>query len=149
VTGYLDDEEASRQFFRDGYFYPGDVGEIRSDGRLVLHGRTTSIINLGGEKRPVEILEQRLQDTLGAAGICLVCVPGRSLEDELYILVQSQQPIGEDAVMKALARVAYLVNLPKATLIYVDSIPRNEMGKTDRAAVRQKIAAMLAGTPAI
>ncbi len=74
LTGYLDDEDASRQFFRDGYFYPGDLGEIRPDGRLVLHGRTTSTINLGGEKRPVELLEQRLQDSLGLDGICLVSV---------------------------------------------------------------------------
>jgi acyl-coenzyme A synthetase/AMP-(fatty) acid ligase len=51
--------------------------------------------------------------------------------------------------MKALVRVAHLVNIPKANLIYVDSIPRNEMGKMDRATVRQKISAMLAGTPAV
>ena len=149
LTGYLDDEEASRQFFRGGYFYPGDIGEICSDGRLVLHGRMSSIINLGGEKRPVEILEQRLLDTLGAAGICLVSAPGRSLEEELYIVIQARQPIGKDDVMKALARVAHLVNIPKANLIYVDSIPRNEMGKLDRAMVRQKISALLAGTSAM
>jgi acyl-coenzyme A synthetase/AMP-(fatty) acid ligase len=145
LTGYWDDEEASWQFFRDGYFYPGDLGEIRSDGRLVLHGRTTTTINLGGEKRPVEILEQRLQDRLGADGICLISVPGRSQEDELYILVQSRQPFGEDEVMRALALVAYLGWVPEAHVQHVQSIPRNEMGKIDRPAVRHKISSMLPG----
>jgi acyl-CoA synthetase (AMP-forming)/AMP-acid ligase II len=148
VTGYLDDDEASRQFFRDGYFYPGDIGEIRPVGRLVLHGRTASTINLGGEKRPVEILEQRLQERLGLEGICLVSVRGPSLDDELHILVQSQRPIGKDEVTTALARVAELLRLPEAHVQFVKSIPRNEMGKIDRPAIRQKLSAMLAGTSA-
>jgi 2,3-dihydroxybenzoate-AMP ligase len=147
VKGYLDDEDASRQFFRDGYFYPGDLGEIRSDGRLVLHGRTTSTINLGGEKRPVEILEQRLQESLGLEGLCLVSVRSQSLEDELHILVQSQRPIRKDEVTTALARVAELLRVPEAHVQFVKSIPLNEMGKIDRPAIRQKISAMLAGQP--
>jgi len=148
LTGYLDDEEASRQFFRDGYFYPGDLGEIRADGRLVLHGRTTSTINLGGEKRPVEILEQRLQETLRVDGICMVSVCGPSLEDELHILIQAQQPLGAEEVTQALARVADVASVSRAHLQFVDSIPRNEMGKIDRPAIRQKISAMVAARPA-
>jgi 2,3-dihydroxybenzoate-AMP ligase len=148
IKGYLDDEDASRRFFRDGYFYPGDLGEIRSDGRLVLHGRTTNTINLGGEKRPVEILEQRLQERLGLEGICLVSVHGQSLEDELHILVQSQRPIGKDEITTALARVAELLRVPEAHVRFVESIPRNEMGKIDRPAIRQNIFAMLAGRTA-
>ena len=148
IKGYLDDEDASHQFFRDGYFYPGDLGEIRSDGRLVLHGRTTSTINLGGEKRPVEILEQRLQERLGLEGICLVSVRGQSLEDELHILVQSQRPIGKDEVTTALARVAELLRVPEAHVQFVESIPRNEMGKIDRPAIRQMLSATLPGRTA-
>ena len=148
LNGYLDDEETSRRFFRDGYFYPGDLGDIRPDGRLVLHGRTTSTINLGGEKRPVEILEQRLQDRLLLDAVCLVSIRGTSQEDELYILIQSQRLIGKEEVTKALARVADLARVPDVHLQYVDSIPRNEMGKIDRPAIRQKISAMLPGRTA-
>ena len=148
IKGYLDDEDASRRFFRDGYFYPGDLGEIRSDGRLVLHGRTTSTINLGGEKRPVEILEQRLQERLGLEGICLVSVCGQSVEDELHILVQSQRPVGKDEITTALARVAELLRVPEAHVRFVESIPRNEMGKIDRPAIRQMLSAMSGRTAA-
>ena len=148
LNGYLDDEETSRRFFRDGYFYPGDLGEIRPDGRLVLHGRTSNTINLGGEKRPVEILEQRLQDRLRLDGICLISIRGASQEDELHILIQSQRPVGRDEVTKALARAADLKTVPEAHLQYVDTIPRNEMGKIDRPAIRQKISATLPARPA-
>jgi non-ribosomal peptide synthetase component E (peptide arylation enzyme) len=148
LNGYLDDEETSRRFFRDGYFYPGDLGEIRPDGRLVLHGRTSNTINLGGEKRPVEILEQRLQERLRLDGICLISIRGASQEDELHILIQSQRPVGRDEVTKALARAADLKTVPEAHLQYVDTIPRNEMGKIDRPAIRQKISATLPARPA-
>jgi non-ribosomal peptide synthetase component E (peptide arylation enzyme) len=148
IRGYLDDDEATRRFFRDGYFYPGDLGEIRADGRLVLHGRSTSTINLGGEKRPVEILEQRLQDSLALDGVCLVSIRSPSQEDELHILIQSQRQIREADVTSALARVAELLRVPDAHVQFVDSIPRNEMGKIDRAAVRQKISATFSGRPA-
>jgi non-ribosomal peptide synthetase component E (peptide arylation enzyme) len=66
-------------------------------------------------------------------------------EDELHILVQSRRPIGTDEVRKALARVAGLASVPEPHLQYVDSIPRNEMGKIDRRAIRQNISAMLLG----
>ncbi len=72
-----------------------------------------------------------------------------SLDDELHILIQSQRPIGRDQIIKALVRVANLASAPEAHLQFVDSIPRNEMGKIDRPAIRQKISAMLAGQPAI
>jgi acyl-CoA synthetase (AMP-forming)/AMP-acid ligase II len=148
VQGYLDDEEATRRFFRDGYFYPGDIGEIRADGRLIMHGRTTSTINLGGEKRPVEFLEQLLQDRLDLDGICLISIRSPSLEDELHIVVQSDRPIGKDEVTKALAHVAGLGSVPGAHLHRVDVISRNEMGKIDRAAIRQQISALLTNRPA-
>jgi acyl-CoA synthetase (AMP-forming)/AMP-acid ligase II len=50
VTGYLHDEAATRAFFCDGFFYPGDLGVFRADGRLALQGRVTDVINILGQK---------------------------------------------------------------------------------------------------
>lgn len=53
VTGYLHDDEATRTFFRDGYFYTGDLGCLRADGRFMLQGRVTDLVNiLGGKFAP-------------------------------------------------------------------------------------------------
>ena len=40
-TNYLNDEPATRDFFKDSFFYPGDLAVIRSDGRMALQGRLT------------------------------------------------------------------------------------------------------------
>jgi acyl-coenzyme A synthetase/AMP-(fatty) acid ligase len=50
IWGYLHDEEATTAFFRNGYFYPGDLCKVRVDGRLELRGRVTDIVNILGHK---------------------------------------------------------------------------------------------------
>ena len=54
--GYLDEPERNRQSFFEGYFRPGDVGMLDSDGDLHLVGRSKPTINVAGIKiDPVEI----------------------------------------------------------------------------------------------
>ncbi len=76
VNGYLDDEQGSRQIFRHGYFYPGDLGEFAVNGRLVLHGRASSVIVVRGNKLLAEPVERALQEKLGAEAICIMAMPG-------------------------------------------------------------------------
>jgi len=45
-TSYLNDEIATCAYFKNGYFYPGDLAIIWPDGRMALHGRLTDVINL-------------------------------------------------------------------------------------------------------
>ena len=42
---------------RDGWFYPGDRGRIRPDGMLIVSGRVSDIINIGGTKLAPELIE--------------------------------------------------------------------------------------------
>ncbi len=143
VTGYLDDEEASRAFFRQGYFYSGDLGAFRADGRLVLQGRLTNVINVLGEKRAVEPIELELQDKFAAEGVCVFSVPLEGLDEELQIVIQSGPAINE-AVLGSFIRT----QLPNACfrVHFVNDLPRNNMGKIDRAAVRNLISGKLPAT---
>ena len=50
--------EESRQAFRGGYFFPGDIGRKDFDGRVYLLGRKSFFINRGGYKvNPYELEE--------------------------------------------------------------------------------------------
>ena len=42
--------EDSSKVFRDGWFYPGDLGTLNTDGLLVITGREQAVLNLGGDK---------------------------------------------------------------------------------------------------
>ena len=56
MSGYVSDEQLTRQVLRDGVVYTNDKGRIDEDGRLHLIGREGDIINIGGYKvNPVEV----------------------------------------------------------------------------------------------
>ena len=43
--------------FRDGWFYPGDIGVLHPDGMLIILGRERALLNFGGDKVRAEIVE--------------------------------------------------------------------------------------------
>lgn len=60
VDGYLDDPEATAALFRDGWFYPGDVGVMPAPRRLQILGRDDDQLNIGGVKIEPSTIEDIL-----------------------------------------------------------------------------------------
>ncbi len=50
VDSYFRAEGSGRRSRRNGWVYPGDMARLAADGRFVLKGRATEIINAGGVK---------------------------------------------------------------------------------------------------
>src|SRR5690606_34721907 len=48
AEGFFGDPEASAEVFRDGWFYPGDLGMMNDEGYLFLKGRAKDVIIRGG-----------------------------------------------------------------------------------------------------
>jgi acyl-CoA synthetase (AMP-forming)/AMP-acid ligase II len=137
INSYLDDEEASRTFFRDGYFYPGDLGAFGPDGRLALHGRVTDVINVRGAKIPTMPIEQQVQDWLGAEGVCVFSMPGQGPDEEIHVVIQSRRRIERselETIIRAMPPVFRRVHFH-----FVDSLPRNETGKIQRLLLKQQL----------
>src|SRR5262249_17275931 len=56
MHGYLNNPDANRSAFVDGYFRTGDQGVLDENGYLMLTGRLKELINRGGEKiSPLEV----------------------------------------------------------------------------------------------
>ena len=60
LSGYMGDETTSQIFFREGWFYSGDLGTFRADGRLALGGRVTDVVNVLGNKLATGPMERAL-----------------------------------------------------------------------------------------
>lgn len=133
VDAYLGDAPASAAFFRGGYFYPGDLGVRRDDGRIALQGRVTDVINVMGHKRPAAPIEARLQDSLGAPAVCVFSVPGADGE-AVHVAIQPGQAITAEQLKAALLEA--LPGVAGAHVHTVEAFPRNATGKIDRAALR-------------
>src|SRR5271166_3854650 len=55
-SGYADADEASREAFREGRYFTGDLGRLDEDGLLYLEGRKKLLIEVGGYKiDPIEV----------------------------------------------------------------------------------------------
>jgi acyl-coenzyme A synthetase/AMP-(fatty) acid ligase len=136
VARYLGDDEATRRFFRDGYFYPGDLGVIRADGRLSLQGRVTDVINVMGDKYGTLPIETGLQARLGAQAVHVFSHAGPDGE-VVHVVIQPGEPISAEALKAAL-----LETLPRMRAVRVhrvDSFPRNNMGKIERVALKAQL----------
>jgi acyl-CoA synthetase (AMP-forming)/AMP-acid ligase II len=141
-TSYLDDPEASAGAFRDGWYYPGDLGYLASDGALFLSGRVDDVINHDGVKiHPSDIETVLLQHPSvdEAAAFALN-------SDELR-----QVPVAA-VVLRAAASPSELVAFAGARLgrraplaVYVlTSLPKTASGKVVRRQLAQQVADALA-----
>jgi acyl-CoA synthetase (AMP-forming)/AMP-acid ligase II len=135
-AGYLDDEVATRAFFRDGYFYPGDLGVFRADGRLALLGRATELINILGNKIAAGPIEATLQRKLQVSGVCVLSFPNQTSHEEVHVVIESTRLLQEDVIATALNSA---LPVKRIHLTYLDVLPRNEIGKIQRDVLQRTI----------
>jgi acyl-coenzyme A synthetase/AMP-(fatty) acid ligase len=135
LSGYLGDPEATAASFRDGCFYPGDLGVLDERGRLALYGRASDVLNVLGDKIPAGPFEEALQQALGVAGVCIFSEQGERYAEELHVVLETAAPI-DSAVLTAAAQ-AHLRGFPDARFHFLGALPRNHMGKVERFKLKQ------------
>ncbi len=138
-TRYLHDEEATKAFFRDGFFYTGDLAVMREDGRIALQGRVTEVINVNGHKISPGLIEDRLREALGVDGVCLLSMQDDRGAEELHLVVEATTPV-DTATLAGVLR-AELHGFPGVHVQYTAALPRNAMGKLLRQALTVEIIA--------
>lgn len=146
VDSYFGNPEETNKVFRDGWFYPGDLGTLTADGLLVVTGREQTVLNLGGDKISPETIELVLAQFQGVVEGAAIGLPNAYGINEVCAVVVGQEKIDEQALR---AHCHARIPRPFAPLRYffVDSLPHNEMGKLDRRRV-QEIIEGLAARPA-
>jgi acyl-coenzyme A synthetase/AMP-(fatty) acid ligase len=145
LRGYYDDDTATRAFFHDGYFYPGDVGMLGDDGRLSLRGRASDVVNVLGDKVATGPIERALQEKLGVTEVCIISAKDAEGGDEIFIVVQSVKSPGHAEVQSALSsELGALKRLP-VRVVVVERLPRNDMGKVKRVELRRQLSEVMHG----
>lgn len=129
ATSYYKNPEASDQFFKDGYFYPGDLGFIDDENRLHLEGRITEVINLGGVKINPERLEKIALAQLGVRDCAAYGEVSTAGVEELSIALVVDGDFDQADFEKAMKKKS-----PHAirNIKILAEIPRNETGKIRR-----------------
>jgi acyl-coenzyme A synthetase/AMP-(fatty) acid ligase len=131
VTEYVGDPAATTAAFRRGWFYPGDLGSLDSNGMLRITGRTNSLINIGGDKIKPELVEEALV-SLGkvqeAAAFAHLDPLGVA---ELWVAVVSPDALDQATLQSVCAESLGAPYVPRR-VFRVAALPKSDVGKLDR-----------------
>jgi malonyl-CoA/methylmalonyl-CoA synthetase len=137
--GYWQMPEKTRQEFRDdGYFITGDLGKIDAEGYVHIVGRAKDLIITGGYNvYPVEV-EAEIDALAGVVESAVIGLPHRDFGEGVTAIVvkASGAELSERDILAALRSRLARYKQPKRAII-VDELPRNAMGKVQKAALRE------------
>ena len=75
MDGYFENEPATKEALRDGWYHTGDLGALDGDGYLQIVGRLRDVIRTGGETVAPSEVEAALADHPDVAEIAVVGMP--------------------------------------------------------------------------
>ncbi len=148
---YLNDDKASAEVFRDGWFYPGDIGSLTDEGLLYVSGRVSERINAGGVKVAPSVIEDIISmrpEVLDVGAFEYVNPEGIS---EIAVAIVPHENISRENFDRAELRKYFRTELREKTprrWMIVKEIPRSEQGKIDRAQLKA-IAQRRLGAPPV
>jgi acyl-coenzyme A synthetase/AMP-(fatty) acid ligase/D-alanine-D-alanine ligase-like ATP-grasp enzyme len=139
IDGYMNEAEATRQAFRDGWLYTGDLGKRLPDGQLVYYGRADHMMIMNGINiYPAEI-ERVMMRHPAVRDAAAVPLPSKVHQDipVCVVALNADATIAEKSLLD-FARQHLGPRGPRRIAV-LDRIPRNEQGKLIRTELLRKI----------
>lgn len=133
IDGYFDGK--NEDYFRDGYFYPGDVGKLDEQNCLSVLGRADNVINIDGQKILPEPIEEELTNLPEIEDAVLFQAPTKKGFRVCAAVVLSgdesqHSPDYHNAMIEKIK--GHLGRLCPQRIFFVSALPRNAMGKVVR-----------------
>jgi acyl-CoA synthetase (AMP-forming)/AMP-acid ligase II len=138
VDRYIDDPIESAQAFRDGWFYPGDLGSLTPDNLLIISGRQNGVLNAGGGKLAAEKVEAALLAFEGVSEAAVFMATNKLGVEEVWAaIVCSGTPDTEG--MRASCRSCMPVVFVPVHIVALDALPLSAVGKVDRQLLKDRL----------
>ncbi|OEV12817.1 (2,3-dihydroxybenzoyl)adenylate synthase [Streptomyces nanshensis] len=129
-------EHNATAFTPDGFLRSGDLVRRLPTGHLVVEGRLKDVINRGGEKVPVEELENHLLSHPAVLDVAVVGLPDASLGERTCacVIARGQTPTHSELIAHLGAHGLAAYKFPDETRVLA-SLPRTVLGKVDKTAL--------------
>ncbi|MFD3620582.1 class I adenylate-forming enzyme family protein [Streptomyces sp. NPDC058676] len=143
MRGYLGRPDETAKVIVDGWLHTGDVGHLDAEGYLTLVGRSKDMIIRGGENIYPKEIEDVLAGDSSVLEAAVIGVPDEKWGEVVVAYVQPRPGSNVDpSALKALcARSLTGYKRPTAFFV-VEAIPKNAVGKIDKASLRTRHAAL-------
>ncbi|MBR1276178.1 malonyl-CoA synthase [Bradyrhizobium sp. AUGA SZCCT0283] len=132
-------EKTAAEFRADGFFITGDLGKLDGRGYLHIVGRGKDLIITGGFNVYPKELETEIDAIPGVSESAVVGVPHADFGEGVTAAVVRTpgSSVDERAILNALSGRLAKFKQPKR-IIFVDTLPRNAMGKVQKALLRER-----------
>ena len=130
-------DKTAAEFRHDGFFITGDLGRMDAEGYLHIVGRSKDLIITGGLNVYPREVETAIEAIPGVAECAVIGLAHPDFGEGVTALVVAAAgaDLDERTVIVALKDRLAKFKLPKRVLM-VPALPRNAMGKIEKAALR-------------
>lgn len=146
-SGYWQMPERNRTEFRDdGYFITGDLGKIDRHGYVHIIGRGKDLVITGGFNVYPKEVENEIDALPGVEESTVIGIPHPDLGEGVTAVVVASKPtidvpltapaLTEQTIIAQLKQRLASFKIPKRVL-FVDTLPRNAMGKVQKNVLRK------------
>jgi malonyl-CoA/methylmalonyl-CoA synthetase len=132
-------EKSKEAFSADGWFHTGDQGMWTSEGYVAIVGRAKDMIISGGLNVYPKEIEERIDAIPGVVESAVVGVPDPDFGEVgvAVVVARSGHALTEAAIVAELKREIAGFKVPKR-VHFAPELPRNAMGKVQKAALRDR-----------
>jgi len=132
-------ELTATEFTADGWFRTGDVGTWDDDGYLHIVGRSKDLIISGGLNVYPKEVEDVIDQLPGVLESAVIGVPDSDFGEAVVAVVVPLADVALDVdLLRAAARARLAPFKVPRRIEVVDALPRNAMGKVEKAALRRE-----------
>jgi acyl-CoA synthetase (AMP-forming)/AMP-acid ligase II len=137
MSGYWCQEAETERALRDGWMHTGDAGHLDRDGYLFVSDRVKDMIISGGENIYPRQVEEILFQLEGVADAAVIGVPSSDWgERPLAVVVRAAgTELTEESVI-AHCRTQLASYKCPSSVVFVDALPRNAVGKVLKRELR-------------
>jgi malonyl-CoA/methylmalonyl-CoA synthetase len=131
-------EKTAQEFRADGYFITGDLAHVDDDGYIHIVGRAKDLVISGGFNVYPKEVETEIDAIEGVLESAVFGVPHADFGEAVTAAVVARPgaTLSKSAILSALGLRLARFKAPKQ-IVLVDSLPRNAMGKVQKAALRE------------
>ena len=135
-------EKTAEEFREGGFFISGDLATMDAEGRVAIVGRGKDLIISGGLNVYPKEIETEIDALPGIAEAAVIGVPHPDFGEAVVavaVATRSENRLSESDMIARLALRLAKFKTPKR-IIFVDELPRNTMGKIQKAVLAARFA---------
>jgi len=139
MKGYFEDEEATAEAFRGGWFYSGDLGVVHPGGYMQLLDRAKDVVISGGENISTVEIEQALLTHQAVLDAAVIGVPDEKWGErpKAFVVLKPGEEASEKEIIDHVKSTIARYKAPKA-VAFLDELPTTSTGKVPKFELRER-----------